>query len=173
MRTQAMWHIMFLMGVLFVAGCSCSKDDGRITPANERGSAGAGSDRSSRELVSHKTTSEQAIRNDTDLLVKRLIITDDKGQARITLSAPSGSPAIAVMDEDGEIRVLLGLHKDKPGLFVYDESGRTRLEANLENNNARFKLCDETGGNGVVLGANDSGPLLGLIENGRPVVTQP
>jgi hypothetical protein len=54
----------------------------------------------------------------------QFILEDEKGNARVRLSAIKEAPALALFDENGKLRTLLSALKDGPALALADVTGK-------------------------------------------------
>jgi len=59
-----------------------------------------------------------------DVRAKRIVIVDDEGKARITLSSSSEQPSLSLFDKDGKARMRLSLGQGMPDIRLFDKSGK-------------------------------------------------
>ena len=91
-------------------------------PAKAAPAAAPGVDRS--ELLARIEALESAEKSNADLVIaKKIRVVDDKGRARITLSA-EGSPAIQILHADGTVAMWLFEEAGEPEISLWDSTGR-------------------------------------------------
>jgi len=101
-----------------------------------------------------------------EVRTKKLVIVDDKGEARMTLVVlPDGMPRLSMSDEKGESRALFGLSTgDTPFLYMSDDKGEARMTlVVLPDGKSKLDMKDEKGHSRMTLMVLPDGtPILSM-----------